>query len=148
MDGRPRSFDELGAYPFSSVPSPRSMQDLYAGWHYTYDAVVEAEHAARLIDLDYLRQTLLHVAEAIDMPVLADPVLHDVVLEGDEEDGVSGVVLGAKGHVTVHTWPLRQRLAVDVFSRVRYGHLEVEKMLRDRFNVKMRSSHWIMRNWP
>lgn len=130
------------------------MHGMYAGWHLTYDAVVQPDHAANLNDIEFLRETLLEVVRMLDMQVVDGPRLHKVELDRrkleseDDDGGVTGVVVVSTSHVSVHTWPLRERFSFDVFSCREFDWQVVDDFLRDRMNVKKRASHWIVRNWP
>lgn len=129
------------------------MTDLYAGWHLTYDAVVKEDHAANLVDLDFLRKTLLDAAPLVGMRLFSGPDLRDVSShqgDGDDLKGgeVLGTVVGVASHFILHTWPLRHRLCFDAFSCSKFEGDVLGEFLWDRFSVKRRSSHWIVRAWP
>jgi S-adenosylmethionine/arginine decarboxylase-like enzyme len=132
------------------------MDDRYAGWHLTYDAVVEPEHSLKLSDVGFLHYALLDLVDVLDMEVLIPPVFRQVPLdpgrvgvEGLDDGGVTGVVVVVStSHVAVHTWPLRHRFSLDVFSCCRFSEQDVQGFLKERFNVKLRSSHKIVRSWP
>ena len=130
------------------------MHGNFAGWHLTYDAVVEQAHAAKLNDAEFLGRVLLDLVALLEMEVLDGPRLHKVELdpvklETDSDDGgVTGTVIISTSHISIHTWPLRERFSMDVFSCREYDDAVVEAFLKERFNVKLRTSHWLHRLWP
>jgi S-adenosylmethionine decarboxylase len=67
---------------------------------------------ARLADVDGLRRTLRAAAEAAGATILFDH-FHDFGEGGVA--GVTGVVLLAESHATIHTWPATGFAAIDLF---------------------------------
>ncbi|MFH1651667.1 MAG: adenosylmethionine decarboxylase [Chloroflexota bacterium] len=63
-----------------------------------------------LNDLEFLRTTLLTAATECGATVLGDS-FHPF-----EPQGVSGVVIIAESHISIHTWPEYDYAAVDIFT--------------------------------
>ncbi len=63
-----------------------------------------------LNDLDYLREALNAVATLIGATVIKDSFYQF------SPQGVSGVVIIAESHISIHTWPEFRYAAVDVFT--------------------------------
>ena len=63
-----------------------------------------------LNDIEYLRITLAEVARQIGATVIKDTFYQFT------PQGVSGVVLIAESHISIHTWPEYNYAAVDVFT--------------------------------
>ena len=63
-----------------------------------------------LDDLDYLREAMLNAAVACGAVVLGDS------FHRFSPQGVSGVVVIAESHLSVHTWPEYGYAAVDIFT--------------------------------
>jgi len=130
------------------------MHGMYAGWHLTYDATIDPEHAMRLNDVEFLRETLTVLAGRLGMEILDGPRLHKVELDPrkleteDDEGGVRGVALLTTSHASIHTWPLRARFSLDIFSCRKFDYAAVEEFISERMNVKRRASRWLTRNWP
>lgn len=72
--------------------------------------ICELYGASRLDDVDHVADALRRAARACGATVL-ESRLHPF----DENDGVTGVVLLAESHVTIHTWPEHDYAAVDLF---------------------------------
>lgn len=64
----------------------------------------------RLNDLDGIRRLMLSAAEVVGATVLKE-AFHPF-----EPDGVSGVVVIAESHLSIHTWPGRGYGAIDIFT--------------------------------
>ncbi len=65
----------------------------------------------RLSDLDFLRNTLLSACRAAGAIILGES-FHSFPPYG----GVSGVVIIAESHFSVHTWPEYGYAAIDIFT--------------------------------
>jgi S-adenosylmethionine/arginine decarboxylase-like enzyme len=130
------------------------MHGIFAGWHLTYDAIVDHEHVGNLVDLGFLERVLWDLVELMEMEMLDEPKLYRIEfdpskLETDEDEGgIVGTASISTSHISIHTWPLRERFSMDVFSCREFSDDDVQDFLRERFNVKRRSSHWIKRLWP
>lgn len=66
--------------------------------------------ASLLGDVAHVRRAMVEAAEASGATVVADS------FHRFEPHGVSGVVVIAESHLTIHTWPERGYAAVDVFT--------------------------------
>lgn len=63
-----------------------------------------------LNDIDFLQKTLSDVARQIGATVIKDTFYQFT------PQGVSGVVIIAESHISIHTWPEHNYAAVDVFT--------------------------------
>lgn len=72
--------------------------------------ICELYDASNLTDIDYIADALERTAEACGATVL-ETHLHPF----EENGGVTGVVLLAESHITIHTWPEHSYAAVDLF---------------------------------
>lgn len=131
------------------------MDNKHAGWHLTYDAIVSPDKSECLGDVVFLEKTFLDLVRLLDMEVLVAPTFKVVPLDPAkmestlaDDGGVTGTCIITTSHISIHTWPLRHRFALDVFSCKEFSSSAADDFLRSRFNVKIRSSHWIVRHWP
>lgn len=93
--------------PSSSSPStPASAPASCQGRH----LVCELYGARRLNDVDHLTEVLRRTARACGATVL-EAHLHPF----EENEGVTGVLLLAESHISIHTWPEHSYAAVDLF---------------------------------
>ena len=63
-----------------------------------------------LNDLAFLRQALVSAAEKAGATVLEDS------FRQFEPQGVSGIVVIAESHLSIHTWPEHGYVAIDIFT--------------------------------
>lgn len=72
--------------------------------------------AARLGDLDALYRLLDSLPDRIRMTKIMPPYVFRHGIGGRASEGVSGFVLIAESHISVHTFPARKYVNVDIFS--------------------------------
>jgi S-adenosylmethionine decarboxylase len=78
----------------------------------------------RLRSVPEIRGLLAGLVTALDMRALGPPHIYEVEENlrridcepFEDEGGVTGVVVLSTSHCAVHTWPLRSRFVLDVFS--------------------------------
>ena len=70
----------------------------------------------KLKDVDLVRRFLDGYPSAIGMNKIIDPQVHTYCGEKPEDWGVSGFVLIAESHISVHTFPERGYVNIDIFS--------------------------------
>lgn len=81
------------------------------GRHYAGDhALVELWGAKHLADAAYIGASLRDAALSAGATIL-----HDHYHHFGGEHGVSGVVILAESHISIHTWPERGYAAIDIF---------------------------------
>ena len=80
--------------------------EVYAGAH----VLADLWGAERLDDIDYMEEGLRNAAEACGATLL-----HIHLHHFGNGCGVSGVVVLAESHISVHTWPERDFAAFDIF---------------------------------
>ncbi len=78
----------------------------FAGTH----LIIELWQASRLDEPKFIAETLEHAAR-----VASATVLHTHMHHFSPNGGVSGVVVLAESHISIHTWPERSYAAVDIF---------------------------------
>jgi len=79
---------------------------VFAGTH----LIIDLSDAKRLDDPEHIEATLISAAEAAGATVLSSD-FHIFT----PNNGVSGVVVLAESHVSIHTWPERDFAALDIF---------------------------------
>ena len=64
-----------------------------------------------LNNIDQLRGAFEHTVLEHGLVALSDPILHQF-----EPQGLTGIILLAESHISVHTWPEKGEAAIDVFT--------------------------------
>jgi S-adenosylmethionine decarboxylase len=99
---------------------------LFAGTH----LIVDLWDARWLDDIEHVRATLLAAAKAARATVLNVDLHHF-----SENGGVSGVVVLAESHISIHTWPETHYAALDIFTCGDSQPHEAVQVLREAFRA-------------
>jgi S-adenosylmethionine decarboxylase len=113
-----------GSSPSSSSTSTAQAPASCRGRH----LICELYGADRLDEVEHVTRALEQAARSCGATVL-DTRLHPF----EEHGGVTGVVLLAESHVTIHTWPEHDYAAVDVFLCGDCAPEEAIPILEDAF---------------
>lgn len=91
---------------------------------------------ALLSDMEVVREFLDRYPGAINMTKIMTP--HVQVYNGPvpEDWGVSGFVIIAESHISVHTFPDRSYLNVDVFSCKEFDSILAETEIKSYFGIR------------
>jgi S-adenosylmethionine decarboxylase len=85
------------------------------GVHLTLDGYGGAQHL--LADADHVLACLSGLPERLGMHKLAEPFLVELGHHSDKDPGgVSGFVIIAESHISIHTFPLRGFVSADVYT--------------------------------
>lgn len=72
--------------------------------------IIDIWGASRLSDANYIEKAMVNMANAAGANILKI-FLHRF----EPNNGVTGVLVLAESHITVHTWPEKQFVAFDIF---------------------------------
>lgn len=98
----------------------------FAGMH----LILELWQATRLDDPKFIAETLERAAKAASATVL-----HTHMHHFSPNGGVSGVVVLAESHISIHTWPERNYAALDIFMCGRCDAYLAVPILREAFGA-------------
>lgn len=99
----------------------------YAGTH----LLIEMWGARHLDDPEMIEQTLRESADAAGATIL-----HAHTHRFSPFGGVSGVIVLAESHISIHTWPERDFMALDIFMCGDCNPYESVSVLRNVFRPK------------
>jgi S-adenosylmethionine decarboxylase len=145
----PMSYDVTAELGMNEDAGPTGIQDNETG---TYGAYEEAENGKDyFVEKDGVKFAGTHLlldlwgAENLDSPEMIDEalrgaavaagatILHSHFHHFTPNGGVSGVVVLAESHISIHTWPERNFAAVDIFMCGECNPYDGVPMLRDAF---------------
>ena len=72
----------------------------------------------------------------LGMTRLCDPVVFKYDAPKPDDSGVSGFVIIAESHISVHTFPIRKYLNIDVFSCKNFDAQKAVSELRETFSLE------------
>lgn len=70
----------------------------------------------KLTNIDFVRETLGTLPAKINMTRVSSPCVFKYEGAKPEDSGVSGVVLVAESHISIHTFPDKGHAFIDIFS--------------------------------
>ncbi|MEN2984996.1 MAG: adenosylmethionine decarboxylase [Dictyoglomaceae bacterium] len=87
-----------------------------------------------LEDIDYIYEILDELPEKIGMHKIMPPYVMKYFPNEEPIDwGISGVVLIAESHITIHTWPELKYTSIDIFSCKAFDIEKAKKLLETKF---------------
>ena len=70
----------------------------------------------KMWDIQLVRQFLTDYPESLGMTRITDPKVLDYQAPKPEDSGVSGFVIIAESHISIHTFPRKSYVNIDIFS--------------------------------
>ena len=89
----------------------------------------------KMQDVDFIQQLLDVYPSRIGMTKISPPKVSKYVGSKPEDWGVSGFVLIAESHISIHTFPERSYINIDIFSCKEFDAEETIKDLQQRFGL-------------
>ncbi len=93
----------------------------------------------KMWDEDLVRNFLYDYPESLDMTRITEPNVLRYEAPKSEDSGVSGFVIIAESHISIHTFPRKDYINIDIFSCQPFNHelalvglTEVKTWLLDR----------------
>ncbi len=92
--------------------------------------------SAMLEDTEAIYRFLDEYPDSIGMTKITPPHVYTYVGQTPEDGGVSGFVLIAESHISIHTFPKRKYVNIDVFSCKEFDTQKALDDLQARFSLK------------
>ena len=90
----------------------------------------------KLASEELVRELLDRIPDAIGMTKISTPNVRRYVGEKPEDWGVSGFVLIAESHITIHTFPEHNLVWTDIFSCKGFDAKAAIRLLQEAFDFK------------
>jgi len=90
----------------------------------------------KLKDEIFIKEFLNNSVEILDMTKIGEPYLVKYNGKNDDERGISGFVIIAESHISIHTWPEYNYASIDVFSCKDFDKKLITDYIKKEFNVK------------
>lgn len=100
---------------------------------------------AKLASVDLVSQVLDEFPAAIGMTKIMPPYVFRYHGEVPEDWGISGVVLIAESHISIHTFPEKGFFSLDIFSCKDFDVDKALEFAREKFNVGHYEKTLVMR---
>ena len=87
----------------------------------------------KMWDEDLVREFLYQYPESLDMTRITEPNVLRYDAPKSEDSGVSGFVIIAESHISIHTFPRKDYINIDIFSCRPFDHDRALKDVKDLF---------------
>ena len=94
-------------------------------------------------DPEYVRKFLDSFPESIEMTKISSPLVTVYHGKHAEDWGVSGFVIIAESHISVHTFPDRSHINIDVFSCKEFDAQRASEEITNYFQLE-RIRSWVL----
>ena len=90
----------------------------------------------KLQSLETIYEVLDYYPQEIGMTKIAPPYVFKYVGAKPKDWGLSGLVLIAESHISIHTFPEREYVNIDIFSCKEFNPEKAIEYLRGKFGLK------------
>ena len=89
----------------------------------------------KMQDVDFIYQLLDSYPSQIEMTKISLPKVSKYIGSKPEDWGVSGFVLIAESHISIHTFPERSYINIDIFSCKEFDAEQITRDLKQKFGL-------------
>ena len=89
----------------------------------------------KMWDVDLVRRFLDEYPSTLGMTKICEPQVQEYNGPKSEDSGVSGFVIIAESHISIHTFPHRDYVNVDVFSCKAFDNERALRDVKDLFSL-------------
>src|SRR5215213_8545689 len=102
-------------------------------------------NAEKLGSETLVRSLLDRYPTAINMTKITSPMVMEYTGDKPEDWGVTGMVIIAESHISIHTFPAHNRFHMDVFSCKPFDYERTLQIIEERLGVVRRAADVIRR---
>ncbi|HIM62500.1 MAG TPA: S-adenosylmethionine decarboxylase proenzyme [Dehalococcoidia bacterium] len=89
----------------------------------------------KMWDLDLVRDFLYDYPESLGMTRITEPNVLRYDAPKSEDSGVSGFVIIAESHISIHTFPRKDYINIDIFSCQPFDHEQALEDVKKTFGL-------------
>ncbi len=97
----------------------------------------------KMWDTELVRRFLIDYPESLGMTRITEPSVLDYQAPKPEDSGVSGFVIIAESHISIHTFPEKSYVNIDIFSCRPFDHERALADATDLFELK-EVKNWLL----
>ena len=90
----------------------------------------------KLKDIELIYNFLDIIPDRISMTKIMPPYVFKYIGKKPEDWGLSGVVIIAESHISIHTFPSKQFLSIDIFSCKKFDSQDCVSFIEEIFGLK------------
>ena len=98
---------------------------------------------AKMWDVERVREFLTDCPAALGMTRITEPKVLEYDAPKAEDSGVSGFVIIAESHISIHTFPHRNYVNIDIFSCRSFDHLRALADAKNLFALE-EAKTWLL----
>lgn len=99
----------------------------------------------KLSDKKFIEKFILELVEIAKMKAITKPLVLYYDHEEKEESGVTGFVIIADSHISLHTYPFKESLYLDLFSCKVFDSKKIIGFIKDTFKPETITDRLIKR---
>ncbi len=99
----------------------------------------------KLRDLDFVSKILNDLPDKIGMTKITQPYVFRYSGKFPEDNGITGFVVIAESHISIHTFEVKDYVFIDIFSCKPFDYKFAKQYLIDAFESKSHTANVIMR---
>jgi len=111
------------------------------GLHLTLDGY--GADPIKLNDINLLFETLNELPGKIEMNKIGFP--HIAQFKKAEILGISGIIMIVESHISIHTYPKKKFISMDVYSCKQFDYKKVLKLIEEIYHIKYKEVNLIDR---
>ncbi len=89
----------------------------------------------KMWDEDLVRDFLYQYPDSLNMTRITEPKVLRYEAPNSEDSGVSGFVIIAESHISIHTFPRKDYINIDIFSCQPFDHERALADVKDLFDL-------------
>ena len=101
----------------------------------------------KLNNKNLIKIFLLELAKKIKMNVIKGPVVINYNPKAKLERGITGFVILAESHISIHTYPEKNYFNTDIFSCNEFDVEKIKEFLNEEFSIKETKDFLIKREF-
>jgi S-adenosylmethionine decarboxylase len=103
------------------------------GPHLTFD--IKCKNTDALNDYTKVFKFLHELPDKIGMTKITQPYVFPYAGLVPEDEGITGIVIIAESHISIHTFPLKNYAFIDIFSCKPFDWSNISNIIKDKFQV-------------
>jgi S-adenosylmethionine decarboxylase len=103
------------------------------GPHLTFD--IKCNETSALSDYNKIFKFLHELPEKIGMTKITQPYVFPYSGLVPEDEGITGVVIIAESHISIHTFPLKNYAFIDIFSCKPFDWSNISDIIKETFHA-------------
>lgn len=126
-------------------------KNIKEGLHLIMDAYCSPDVTKLISSEENLKKLIIKITHVLNMQILLGPITCNVPLDEvkidnvEDSGGISAFCVITTSHISMHLWPLENRISLDIYSCKNFDSKLIEALLIDILGVVEHKTHIIDR---